>query len=251
MEIKQDKWKIIETDSIEDLLKYNDVNTLIVLDFDNTLVAPLKNDFGSSEWFEFLLNSVGLEIRKAGHIWADVQLHYNLNYQLMEGLQTKRVLKQLNNPDLVICTARGTKLKQVTIEIMKTQGVFSLFKTKMKDIEIGTGGLYTEGVILAQFQKKSVCILDYISKVAKKRDKLYQPNVVFIDDSKKHVIEVVHCLTQRGISCTGLYYTRYKRRHFDPLKGQLAYEKYIIGVHRKRNIKLKSKIIKLNSKTIN
>lgn len=225
---KPQKLNIIETESLDDLLKYNDKNTLIVMDFDNTLVTPTNNNFGSHEWFEYIRDELGLGLIKAGKTWVDVQLNYNIKHQLMEGENTKQILRKLNKSGCIICTSRGTNLTQLTLKILKAHGIFSTFHCRGdQEFEIGVNGLFTCGVIFAQFQKKSICILDYISKISSQLKRKYKPRVVFIDDSKKHVVDVVQVLTKKGFNCIGIHYIRYKRRIFNKEKGKLAYEKYL------------------------
>ena len=199
--------KIKYISEIINLFSRTSKHNLLVLDIDNTILKS-KSFLGSDQWYSW--QSVLIRERSPLAV-ADNMKHLNriindmfchLQYDLCESdLPTSlSKLKEKNNVDVILLTARGTKCHQNLRDTLLRLGVSQHLSTSFSF----TGTNYTsyqDGIIYCSGHHKGKILKSFLEQ------NNYQPDqIVFVDDKPKNLEHVLQIIPQtQAYICTNQY----------------------------------------------
>jgi hypothetical protein len=203
--------EIIETPHIADVLAYIDEDSWFLVDLDNTLYEA-KQAFGH---VHHLYDELQQRMHKgmtreealvdAYPHWAKVQYACPVK-PLEEDFVPSLLALQKRGVVVMGLTHRHPTVALPTISQVASLDVDFAITAPSKDafnIPAQHPAYYVQGILFcSDFNLKSDIFFTFIDAIKKSPKK-----VVFIDDRKKNVEEVVENLSKFGIECTGIYYT--------------------------------------------
>lgn len=191
--------KIIEIQSIQEVLKHLDPKTHYFLDIDNTLLMP-KQDFGSEHWENFLTKHFIQEgvpeeeaINRASDIWKSIQTVSEIRLVEPHTLKVIQTLRESGCPVFAI-TARSIELRKVTQGQLAHLGIELCHSEK--DYLLDKPVVFSNGVFFCCGFNKGKAIRSYV-------DVHQCSKIVMVDDNIAHLENAAKSLQ---IEFTGLRY---------------------------------------------
>lgn len=215
--------ELIETQDIQDLLKYADEETLVVTDL-NEVVIQTPQMLGSAAWMtwdlEHAMNKRKMDKARALEERVPVW-HKVMRRTKMELVDPKApwVYSELQRRGsrVVGLTNNYLELAYVTMGHLKRNAIDFMQKPVYpfdKEITGGRAAKLVDGVIFAGLDNdKGETLLNLLEQIH------YTPKrIVFIDDKEKNVTSVLAACEKAGIPCVGLRYGKADERKlaFDP-----------------------------------
>ena len=227
------KAEIFETESIENLYPYITCDSLVIFDFDNTLVDTTE-PLGSKHWRDWIRIRVAKmeneeDIPKlliAKHLTNLAR--FIIPMRPMEGAKTTNLIKALkeNNTPFLILTARTKDfLDTVTDGFAKA----SLKQLRSSGIEIPAiedlkdSSIY-EGILFTCEQEKGPFLVQTF-----KENNYFPKRILFLDNSLENIKSVEGALARLGIESFTFHYTYLnpKWQNFDPLVANIQLEVFL------------------------
>ncbi len=183
-------------------------SALVVFDIDNTLLKSIQH-FGSVAWGEYVIKDLekkGISKREAIEIesifWKTVQPYIKVQAVDPDTQSIIRAIQEKGIP--VIClTARlpeelpntHRQLQSIGLDFSKTH----LLPGTMHSLHLTPDTLYSHGILFAtQRYQKSEVLISFLREAG-----LNPQKILFIDDKRGHVEDVVNTLSDIGIKCIG------------------------------------------------
>jgi hypothetical protein len=206
---------IRETPTIETLLSSVDQDTLVVVDIDNTLFAPVQT-LGTDEWFYYYLQKLKKEgmpaqkaIEKAKDLWIAIQSSSDIS--TLED-KTPHVINQLQNDKFIVMamSTRDVSYADVTLRQLISLGInmkkaapsFNTFTVEGVDRV-----LFRDGVLFTSNNHKGKALLAFLKQLH------FTPKkIVFINDKESPLKEVEEIVEPQGIKFLGLRYSKADER---------------------------------------
>lgn len=200
--------KIVEVFHFEELKRYLEPDTLVVLDIDNTLIAPIQ-EVGSDQWFNHRRDWYGLQgyssaqsLEKALVEWEAVQ---NITQVMTPETTTAQKVREIQDRFTVMgLTTRGLALATRTVYQLKDVGIdLSTDSLSGNDIPLlnPQAILFRKGILFTSGTHKGKAILKLFEEVN------YSPKrIVFINDKATNLREVEVACEEKQIPFVGLRY---------------------------------------------
>lgn len=217
---------IVDTVFMEDVLKYVDgPSTLVVFDLDNTVfMSPF--DFGGDQWFSYMLSekvSQGLSFDQAVntvlplYIAAQQAIYFKLVEPAVETVITR--LQQRHIPTIAL-TSRGVPLYDRTIDqLLHLRIDFSKnpLSDYMFDLSDAYPACYKNGVLFGGSNDKGLMMTKFLRVMGIK-----PARVIFINDKEKYLHDVAVAMESLGIEYIGIRYggADEEVKNFNPLLAQ-------------------------------
>lgn len=206
-----------ESDTLLDIVKHVDSDTLFIFDIDHTLIEPVQN-IGSTHWERHLakkLKEEGFTHHEASirafHQWRTIQ-HLTAVKAVEESIyEVKALIKSLNVETLGL-TARDGTLSDLTYDQLKSVQLDTIFtyQADCKDLPGNYPCKYSRGTVFCGFNKKDAGLNLFLEHV-----KMRPKKVVFVDDQKSHVDELEDLANLLGIEYVGMTYHASGNHKFD------------------------------------
>lgn len=205
---------IIESNQIEDVLKYIDDETLIIFDIDNT-IARLDRVIGSDVWFYHRLNSLiqngkteyeameellPLLIKIYEHSWLIPVEECVI--PLIKSLQEKNI-------KVIALTSRNMNILDRTFEQLHRMGLdFKASSLSQEEFDFTFNKhdqyrkvAYKDGVIFCGKNNKGDILMHIFIHL-----NYYPDKVIFVDDKRKYLQSVQQAMNRMGIAFLGIRY---------------------------------------------
>jgi len=205
--------RIIETDTINEILHHLDADTIVIFDIDNTIGAPEK-ELGSDEWFshsmqKHLQQGDDMPTIKKQLLPLFFALQHTLLLQPIES-ETPAFIEQLqkNNIPTIALTVRSLPIANRTIEQLAHMAInFSKTAPHQPTCTIKIddhNGIYKHGIIFCNgHHSKGKALRHFFAQA-----NYYPRKIIFIDDKLKYLTDVEQVATELGIEFIGLRYNR-------------------------------------------
>jgi uncharacterized protein DUF2608 len=199
----------IETYRFEDITKYQDSDTLLILDIDDTLLLPVQT-LGNDAWFLYRvqqLNAVGLPPtqakEKAISEWEAVR-HLTKVKIVEEGTEEIIANMQKNKTTIIGLTTQGLALATRTVQQLNSLGIdLSLTAPISDDVFFMNqrGVLFRKGIMFTSGTPKGEALLKLFDQI-----NYYPKRIVFINDKATHLQDVEQSIISKGYDFIGLRY---------------------------------------------
>lgn len=216
--------RIIETPHIADVIGLIDSDAWFLVDLDNTMFEAKQALGHVQHYYDELENRIqngmarNQAVCDAYSVWENLQ--HACPVQPLED-DFIPILHELQKRGVVVMglTHRHPSSMSATISQVESLGFdFTVTAPQSEVLAISSDhpALYEGGILFcSNFNLKSDIFLDFAATIEKCPKK-----IVFIDDRKNNVEEVVSHLSQLGIECIGIHYTAadyvkqvYNRKH--------------------------------------
>lgn len=200
--------KIVETFHFDEIKKYLEPDTLVILDIDNTLITPIQ-EVGSDQWFSHRRDWYGLQGYSADQAlemalaeWEAVQ---NITRVMTPEPITSQVVRDLQDRFTVMgLSTRGLALATRTVYQLKDVGIdLSTDSLSGDDIPLlnPKAILFRKGILFTSGTHKGKALLKLLEQVN------YTPRrIVFVNDKATNLREVEVACEERQIPFIGLRY---------------------------------------------
>lgn len=224
--------------SMQEIEKYIDKETLILLDLDHTVFETKNYGYGHANWFYDRLEkgkTIGIEeeqtIKKVFPHW----LHSQKNAQVkpVEAL-TPKLIQQLQSQGYFVMglTSRQVPLVDMTINHLKSLNIdFSSNQLPQETLNAGFNAptQMKAGILFcSEYNNKGEVLHAYLDKLH-----IHPKKMLIVDDSMRNIQSVIHSYSKES-TVTGLYYplvAEYKKQHWNPEHAHKAYyEAYLNNV---------------------
>jgi hypothetical protein len=230
------KSAIYEIKKIKELLSHCSFNSVVVFDFDNTLIES-KQELGSDQWFSKLCEYATSvipdkheAIQLALILYRAVQLYTEVQAVEPGIVGIIKAMQDIGIPVLGL-TARGSSILDRTIQQLKNVGIdFSrqwpatTQELISDDKDNDKAVVYQQGIIFCAGNDKGACL-----KVYFERNNCTPQHVIMADDKKKYLSSVQAVI--KGLSChfSGLHYTflEKKSENVDMEKARIQLNKLV------------------------
>ena len=211
--------EVFETQKMKDIENFIDPETLVLVDIDNTLMAPTGNT-GSDPWFYFQWEALTQANPGAGQdnfikalqIWTQAQ--DRIKMQPVEALTPGLIQKIRASGNTVIAlTSRSPRIKDRTLLQLQSVGIelspklAGLDSSEAVSLPVGTHpelveeSLFMKGIVFVGNNDKGQ-VLRKLFGLAN-----YKPQaVIYVDDKKPHVESVEKICEGFGIKYSGFRY---------------------------------------------
>lgn len=216
-------WTLVfESDRLESLQPYFCKETLVIFDYDNTLVES-EQHLGSAQWRSYIRAKAldaGFCPTKAEEMvdrfWQFVQPLIRQRLVQSNTLELLRQWKTKPHIDFIVLTAREPLEKEYTFrQLSELKLDFSKAQRwSYLNLVLPYPGIYEKGVIFAGENDKGTTLEAYLQL-----QEHLPKRIVFIDDKKEQIDTVQHTVERFGIEFIGIRYSATdKRVHaFNPL----------------------------------
>lgn len=199
---------VVESNHISDMIQYLSPGTLIILDIDNTVLAPAQS-LGSDQWAWDRVKQLKSKLtdqeakEKTSNEWF--QVHSITKVKTIEE-STADLIKSLQSKmyTLFALTTRSPAYAEITLRELDDVGInFSVTSLLIKNCDfIGKNILFKEGIVFTSLENRKGDVLQEILK-----NNSYCPQkIIFVDDKLSHVKDVADACMQLGIDFVGLRY---------------------------------------------
>lgn len=202
---------VIESNSIQDIKKFAEPETLFVFDYDNVLIEG-KTDYGFDAWFCAIVSELeehGLSrqmaVQKLLPIYeqiqqsAEVKVVESCAQPLIESLKktgNKVIILTVRSHCLIDCIFR--QLKSVKIDIERGAIPENGINSKLTEF----GAKYVNGILMCDGYNKGPALKTFLLG----NPNLKVKNIVFIDDKLKNIESVRTAVKELGIKFSGIRY---------------------------------------------
>ena len=225
--VREPQVKIIESNSIEDVLKHVTDDSLVVFDLDDTLVvADNESGVGTSRWFEETVhrdckeNGVSIEEAIERFMPSWFAIHNRIGLRPVEK-KTLQVITDLQERGIRIMglTVRGIPMAKRTEVQLREAGISISHNTIYKescDIIVNDkkyGHFHAGVVFLEEGARKGEVLFAFLDKIG-----YSSSHILFVDDHERHVNSVADLARQKGVSLVAILYGAedYRKKQFNP-----------------------------------
>ncbi len=206
-----------ESDSIRDILKHIDPETLFILDIDHTIIEPVQS-IGSTHWERHLAKKLmdsGYTYHeaciRAFHQWRTIQ-HLTQVRPVEESIYEFHDFLKSSKIETMGLTSRDSTLSDLTFEQLASVQLGDVFSFQKPCVEL-QGNYpcqYTKGAIFCGFNKKDHGLDLFLSHIDFKPSK-----IVFVDDQSSHIDELGDLSEMLKIDYVGMKYNASGVHKFD------------------------------------
>ena len=201
--------KIIESDTLDVILKKARVGDLVVFDIDNTISNP-KSDLGSSEWFDKEVKRLLAQGKDFNDIAAKLEMiHEHVELEVIS--KSNEIIKKLQDRGIYVMalTSRSLPIANRTIEQMTGLGINFLINSLYVfdlDLYVHYPAKYSHGIVFGANNEKGEILINFLSIV----EKLYPERVasinrvIFVDDRPKHVTSMANTFNNKAYNKNNL-----------------------------------------------
>src|SRR3990167_3644661 len=196
--------QIIDSNNLEDVLKYATKNTVVLFDIDNTLVHPKDTYVGSDPWFlELIKEEKDVNLALPDYTLGSIMIEFQ-----PVACNTIKVLDELkkNKIPTIGFTARNLYISSLTIEQLKDAGIvfdgtnipthkFVYYSHKDHP------SIYQQGIFFCGANEKEAVVPFLIKEFSKK-----PKQIILIDDKLKNVETVQKIVDTMHINFVGIRY---------------------------------------------
>ena len=201
---------VIEIDHFDELLAHVTLDTLVILDIDDTLLIPVQM-LGCDEWFRARIaqnQAAGLPKEKAfNRTLAEWEAIRRLTHMEIVEPGSAEIVHLLQERGLTVMglTTQRWALASCTDGQLAVQGVNLATTAPTKDncyVTVrGVGILYYNGTLYSAGQPKGEALFQFCDQIG------HQPKrIVFLNDSHKYLLEMEATAQARGVEFVGLRY---------------------------------------------
>ncbi|MBM3207073.1 MAG: DUF2608 domain-containing protein [Chlamydiae bacterium] len=243
--------QIIETHHFKDVESHVDIDTLLLLDIDDTLLIPAQM-LGCDEWFKHRLEvhiNNGLPFSKAldATIAQWEAIRHLTEMQIVEP-GTELIVNKMQDSGFKVMglTTQGIGLSHRTIEHLLEHKIILDRSAPFKDpfyMEYEDHGiLFRKGVLFTNGRNKGIALFSLLDHYNFKPKK-----IVFINDKDTHLKEIEIEAEKHGIEFVGLRYaySDHKKACFDPDLAEIQFHNSSFGGILSDNDALNKKIEEL------
>lgn len=202
--------EVIETESFAKIINHANLETLVILDIDDTLLIPAQT-LGTDVWFVSRLkhhskaiNDPSLALDRALSEWEAIR-HITKVKIVEEG--TEEIIDRMQKNHIMIMglTTQGLALATRTVMQLRSLNI-DLSKTapSVQDqyfINGHQGVLYRQGILFTSGTHKGEALIKFLNTIH-----YYPKRIVFINDKKTHLQEVEKSSIAQNIDFIGLRY---------------------------------------------
>ncbi len=206
---------IHEVHHFHEIKKHVDMDTLVILDIDDTLLLP-QQTLGTDVWYRHRLNENkkrGLcpqaAFEKTLNEWEAVRRLTKVKI-VEEG--TDHIVKEMQDQGIRVMglSTQGFSLAQVTASQLNDLNIFLDKNPPSKEdhyFSIGEGVLYRKGILFTSGAPKGKALFALLDKIG------YRPqHIVFINDKETHIVDVEGDAHEKEVKFTGLRYAYCDKR---------------------------------------
>lgn len=219
------KAQIIEVHHFGELVKHATLDTLILLDIDDTLIIP-EQMVGCDDWFMLRIkNYLGVGFDKTEALektlaeWEAVR-HITKMKIVEKGTESIVAKLQQTGYHVMGLTTQGLALATRTVQQLKENNIdLSIAAPSKDDFYVTVNGhsvLYRKGILFTSGQDKGQAFFAFCDNFG-----LVPKRVVFINDKASHLREVEPVAEKRGVDFVGLRYG-YSDIHKSRFKPEIA-----------------------------
>jgi hypothetical protein len=209
--------EVIETDKIEEIAPYVDEQTWVIFDIDDTLIES-KLQLGRCMWYKD-------EIEKLKNLGHDDGVANDLMIPILDRVREACPVQTLE-PDTsafiqriqkkagaVFCLTSRYKHASASTFYQLNQVGMNFSSSAPSHFSLPNEEVHYENGILciSPHNNKGRTIRLLIEEFQKKPER-----IVFVDDSKKHLIDMEKEMEEEGIPCINFLYTKSHQRPYDP-----------------------------------
>ncbi|MCH9614106.1 MAG: hypothetical protein SP1CHLAM54_11180 [Chlamydiia bacterium] len=191
--------EIIEIKSFKEVEHYTKPETLLILDLDNTIYEPVQ-EYGNDQWFRRRKQEIGLEPTllewMAIQNITDVRTVEEKTSEYIKELQEKYTTMGLTTRGLGLCVTTLDQLRRLSVDLSKSA------PTKEEVYVYNNRGvLFRGGVLFTAGSHKGKAFQKFMKAVG------FKPkHVVFVNDKRDHLEQLLETLDEEKIPHTGLRY---------------------------------------------
>src|SRR5579872_3167092 len=210
---RQDKSKIVKSQSIRDVLNLTTFGTWVVLDLDNTVIESLF-ELGSDQWISKLIayacekksENTPSAVEQVIELYTAVQHHLRMKAVEPEVAKLIRALQDIGIP-VIGLTARGKslidtthrQLEEIDIDFSRNQQGHS--PTILLGNQPENTCTFQGGIIFCDGKDKGLCFTAFTKQCSN-----LPTHILMVDDKEKHVSHVGTAATKLGIEFNGIHY---------------------------------------------
>lgn len=217
---------VISIKSMAEVETFVDDTSLVLFDLDHTVFEGARI-YGHANWFYGLINAGKAQgiaesetIRRIFPAWLTSQERTSV--KPVEALTPALIARlQARGLNVMGLTARQTPLIPATVRQLSEIGIdftnSSLMPAIFADGEFSAPVAYRNGILFtSEFVKKSAVLKAYFDRIG------YVPQrIIFVDDSRRHVEDLVQAFDAFGVQVIGLHYPLVQERN-TPWNQELA-----------------------------
>lgn len=216
--------------SMQEIKKFIDKDTLILLDLDHTIFEGKNYGYGHANWFYDRIEegkALGIDefqtIKKIFPHWLYSQK--NAQVKPVEPL-TPALIKELQSQGYFVMglTSRQVPLVDITINQLKSIDVDFSSKQLPNETLNESFNAPTQmkaGILFcSEYNNKGDVLHAYLDKL-----NIAPKKIIIVDDSMRNIQSVIHSYSQQA-KVTGAYYplvAEYKKQHWDPKAAHKSY----------------------------
>ena len=201
---------IYEVTSMQEVYQYlpDDTDYMLICDIDNTLIHP-TTDYGSDQWFSYQVlceKECGYSHKKAVQRVLAEFIRFHHEDAVVQAIEdaTIALLTHVHNNKIPVyaITSRSLPLVEPTHNQLYATGIVLTPDKTCYFVYEPEPMYFSGGVVFSSNHSKYDAMHLLIDNVCSEL-----PNhIVFIDDKRKHVENVVNACHERGIPVTGIRY---------------------------------------------
>jgi FMN phosphatase YigB (HAD superfamily) len=221
--------KIIQTNTMEEILPYIDEDTWVIFDIDNVLLEP-SIQAGRHEWFlheveKFMARGVDFQTAEelVGPCWRSFMEICPMRTPEPDIASLIKTIQEKSGASLAL-TARHPPDSTLTLRQLEALEIdFSHHAPLFVSFEAAHPTHWEKGIFFVSWMNsKGIVFRQFIenSDIQPKR-------IVFIDDTKRHVDSMEQELQKLGIEFFGFHYIKTSERPFDPKMADKEYREIV------------------------
>lgn len=216
--------KLIEAESLEEIIKHLSYNSLVFCDLDNTLIMANQH-FGSVQWGDHYINKLietGESPQRAEeyvhHLWMTILP--SLPMRLVDP-DAPQIIQNIRNSGIQVLglTARFPYEAPYTHPQLQKFGIQFDHPYSDHEIPVDYPALYEKGILFSGTRnKKSEVLINFL-----KRFHLFPKKIIFIDDKWSHVKDLESALAPFNIEFVGIRLSKADKHvnEYDPLIAEI------------------------------
>lgn len=171
--------------ALNEIKKHDKVNTLLVIDIDNTLLHS-ESFYGSVEWCSSAIKRFGFIIGLS--LWHQVLKNDNVKMSTVEDVDdVNSFFGGLSHCKVILCTKRSKYLMECTFDqLNQCIPQMRLFSPEYNGVKLLKHGYLKNGIIFCDLETKWGCLTQFISEYGKGISEIIVvDDTPFLNDSSK------------------------------------------------------------------